>query len=118
MGTLRFFKALSAFALVLFISCSDDNADEADFEPLSGEEVNLRIEIIPAGSGVVYPHSGRYGKGQEVTLRPDANPGYRFSHWTGDIESENHSQTVKLDSDKTITAVFVEFRNDFRNPIE
>ena len=118
MGTLRLFSALSAFALVLFISCSDDNSDEGEFEPLSGENVNLRIEIIPAGSGVVYPHSGSYSKGLWVTLRPDANPGYLFSHWTGDIESAHHSQTLKLDSDKTITAVFLEFRNDYFDPKE
>lgn len=118
MKTLHFFKALSVLGVLLFISCSDDTADEGTFEPLSGEMVRLTIEIIPAGSGVVYPHSGNYSKGQYVTLRPDANSGYRFSHWAGDIASPYHSETIKLDSDKTITAVFNEARNDFLNPME
>jgi hypothetical protein len=112
MGTLRFFKALSAFALVLFISCSNDDTDERVSQPQVAETVNLRIEIIPAGSGVVYPYSGSYIKDQWVTLRPDANPGFIFSHWTGDVQSVYHSQVIKMDTDKKITAVFVGVRND------
>ena len=118
MGTLRLFRALCVVALAGFISCSDDNTDEGNFEQLSGEKVRLTIEIIPSGSGVVYPHSGTYDKGQNITLRPDANTGYRFSHWTGDVASDYHSETIKLDSDKTITAVFMVYRNDFLNPQE
>ena len=116
MGTIRLFKALSAFALVLFISCSDDSEDERVFQPQVVETVNLRVDIIPAGSGVVYPHSGSYNKGQWVTLRPDASPGYIFSHWTGDVESVFHTEVIKLDADKTITAVFIGSQNDFQNP--
>ena len=118
MGTLRFIKAFSVFALVGFISCSDDNPDEGDFEQFSTEKVRLTIEIIPAGSGIVYPHSGTYNKGQYISLRPDPNTGYLFSHWTGDVASDHHSETIKLDTDKTITAVFVEYRNDFLDPKE
>lgn len=55
MGTFRFFKTLSVFVLVFFIGCSDKKGDEDSFEPLSGEEVNLTIEIIPEGSGSCYP---------------------------------------------------------------
>jgi hypothetical protein len=85
------------------------------FEQLSGEQVRLSIEIIPAGSGVVYPNSGSYSKGQYVTLRPESNSGYYFSHWTGDMESTHHSETIKLDSNKSITAVFIEYKNNFPN---
>ena len=115
MGTLRLFKTLSAFALVLFISCSDDTTDEDNFEPFSSEMVRLSIEIIPAGSGVVYPRSGNYSKGEYVTLRPESNSGYYFSHWAGDMESTYHSETIKMDSNKSITAVFIEYGNNFPN---
>ena len=115
MGTLRLFRAVCIFALLGLISCSDDNTDEGNFEPFAGERVRLSIEIIPAGGGVVYPHSGTYSKGQFVTLRPESNSGYYFSHWTGDIESTYHSETIKLDSNKTITAVFIEYWNNFPN---
>lgn len=118
MKTLHFFKALSLLVVFLFIGCSGDGGDDAPFEQVSGEQVRLSIEIIPAGSGVVYPHSGNYSKGAYVTLRPDPNGGYRFSHWTGDLASNYYTETIKLDSDKTITAVFTETKNDFRNPLE
>jgi hypothetical protein len=104
--------------MVFFISCSSDDGDERSFEQFSGDQVRLTIEIIPAGSGVVNPHSGLYSKGQFVTLQPDSNSGYSFSHWTGDIVSNYHSQTIKMDSDKTITAVFIEYHNDFLDPKE
>ena len=116
MGTLRLFRVLSILAVFLLISCSDNSEDERVFQPQAVETVNLRVEIIPAGSGVVYPQSGSYNKGQWVTLLPDANPGYIFSHWTGDVESVYHSQVIKLDADKTITAVFIGPLNDFQNP--
>lgn len=116
MKTLHFFKALSVLVVFLFIGCSDDSEDERVFQPQALETVNLRVEIIPAGSGVVYPQSGSYNKGQWVTLLPDASPGYIFSHWTGDVESVYHSQVIELDADKTITAVFRVSLNDFQNP--
>lgn len=118
MGTLRLFRALGAMVLLVFISCSDDQADEGNFEQLSGEQVRLSIEIIPVGSGVVYPHSGTYSVGESVTLRPDPNRGYVFSHWAGDLASNHHSETVKLDSDKTITAVFKKVEKDYFGPQE
>ena len=115
MEVIRFYRVFIAFALVLFISCSDDTTDEGNFEPLSGEMVRLSIEIIPAGSGVVYPRSGNYSKGSYVTLRPESNSGYYFSHWAGDMESTYHSETIKMDSNKSITAVFIEYGNNFPN---
>ena len=120
MKTLRFFQALSVLAVFLFIGCSSDSGDDEPFEVerVSGEQVRLSIEIIPAGSGIVYPHSGNYSKGQYITLRPESNSGYYFSHWTGDISSVYHSETIKLDSNKSITAVFIEYKNNFLNPQE
>ena len=118
MGTLRFFKALSLFALAVFISCSGNNGDDDSYEPPPGEQVRLSIEIIPAGSGVVSPNSGTFLKGEEVTLRPRANNGYFFSHWTGDVSSEFFNETIKMDSDKSVKAVFRKSKNTFLNPNE
>ena len=115
MGTFRFFKTLSMFVLVFFISCSDKKGDEDSFEPLSGEEVNLTIEIIPEGSGVVLPVSGTYTKGQQLTLRAIPNKGYLFSYWEDGFNSSQDTHSITLDSDKTIIAHFFERKNDFRD---
>lgn len=116
MGTLRLFKALSAFALVLFISCSDDNADEGDFEQVSGEKVTLTVKIIPEDSGVVLPDSGSYNKGHEIILRALPNEGYTFSHWEGVISSGAEAHVINMDSDKSVTAVFRQIKTNFGNP--
>ena len=118
MGTLHFFKALCAFALVLFISCSDDNTVEGEFEQLSGEKVSLTIEIIPEGSGVVLPKSGEYTKGHQMTLRALPNDGYLFSYWEGESTVTGQTHIITMDSDKRVVAVFRESINDFRNPME
>lgn len=115
METFRLFKALSVFLLALFVSCSDTNGDEDSFEPRSGEEVNLTIEIIPEGSGVVLPVSGTYTKGQQLTLRAIPNEGYLFSYWEDGFNSSHDTHSITLDSDKTITAHFFERNNDFRD---
>ena len=115
MGTFRFFKSFSVFVLVFFIGCSDEKGDEDSFEPLSREEVNLTIEIIPEGSGIVLPVSGSYTKGRQLTLRAIPNEGYLFSYWEDGFYSSKDTHSITLDSDKTITAHFFERNNDFRD---
>jgi hypothetical protein len=118
MGTLRLFRALSIFVLAGFISCSDDNSDEGYFEQLSGEKVNLTIEIIPEGGGEVLPKSGTYAKGHQMTLRALPNEGYLFSFWEGEVTVSGPTHLITMDSDKTITAVFREAKNNFLGPEE
>jgi hypothetical protein len=115
MGTFRFFKSLSVFVLVFFIGCSDEKGDEDSFEPLSAEQVNLTIEIIPEGSGSVLPASGIYSKGQKLILRAIPNEGYVFSYWEDGLYSSKGTHSITMDSDKTITAHFFERNNDFRD---
>jgi|GEM_PF-6860488 len=43
-----------------------------------------------------------------VTLTAVANPGWSFSHWTGDQTGNTNPQTINMDADKSVTAVFVE----------
>lgn len=115
MGPFRFFKVLSVFVLVFFIGCSDEKGDEDSFGPLSAEQVNLTIEIIPEGSGTVLPLSGTYNKGQKLILRAIPNEGYLFSYWEDGVYSLKGTHSITLDSDKTITAHFFERNNDFRD---
>lgn len=50
--------------------------------------------------------SGDYFQGIPVTLQAVALPGYSFSHWTGDIESNEPEITINRNENTNITAVF------------
>ncbi|MDY6987571.1 MAG: hypothetical protein SWQ30_05880, partial [Thermodesulfobacteriota bacterium] len=50
-----------------------------------------------------------YGSGRVVDISADADPGWEFVNWTGDVADPNaESTTVTLDGDKTVTANFTQ----------
>ncbi len=51
-----------------------------------------------------------YIAGTLVTLTAEAESGYQFDHWEGDITGTDISVTFVMNSDKSITAVFTEVR--------
>lgn len=60
------------------------------------------------GDGVVDVNPlGSYYFGDIVSLNAIANNGSVFKNWTGDIESTNSSETIIIDSNKTVTAHFI-----------
>jgi len=61
------------------------------------------------GDGVVDENpSGPYNYGDIVSLIATANIGNIFSHWSGDLESVNASETIVMDASKTVTAHFIQ----------
>jgi hypothetical protein len=48
-----------------------------------------------------------YPSGTPVTLTANAEPGWYFDHWEGDLEGSENPDTLVMDGDKTVTAVFV-----------
>lgn len=49
---------------------------------------------------------GSYDLGSEVTLTAVPESGYKFSHWTGSVESMQNPLTLTADVAKSVTAVF------------
>jgi len=70
----------------------------------------LNITISPTGSGVVNltPSGGVYVAGTTVTLKAVANSGWLFSSWSGDLNSTSSSTIIVMDSNKNVTANFVQ----------
>ena len=65
----------------------------------------------PADGGTTVPGAGSHThpEGEVVNVLADPNPGYAFDHWSGDVADPNaQSTTVTMDSDKTVTAHFVQ----------
>ena len=66
---------------------------------------SLTTNIV--GDGIVVPDSGKYNKGDTVIVQAIALSGFKFNHWEGDLSDSNIQDTIIMNEDKIITAVFV-----------
>ncbi|MEO0132771.1 MAG: hypothetical protein ABIK73_07580, partial [candidate division WOR-3 bacterium] len=69
----------------------------------------LTVNVMPAGAGTVTkdPDFPEYPAGTWVKLTAQANPGYQFSSWSGDLTSTNNPDSIYMDGNKTVTANFI-----------
>jgi hypothetical protein len=76
-------------------------------EVLPGQFV---LTVTTEGSGIVIvdPAQGAYDPDTEVTLTAQAEMGWMFSGWSGDVTGTDNPHTVIMDSDKSVTATFTE----------
>ena len=72
------------------------------------------LTVYTEGSGIVLvdPDQPDYVAGEIVELTPYGYPDWRFDHWSGDLEGDDNPGYVYMDSDKVITAHFVEEGDD------
>jgi hypothetical protein len=74
-------------------------------------QYELTIEILPEGSGTVElspaGEDGYYDDGEVVTLTANANSGYVFGNWSGDLTGTNNPETLTMDGPKNVTANFI-----------
>jgi len=81
------------------------------------EEYDLTISST-AGGSVIVPREGTftYVEGTEVNLVAEADEGYRFINWTGDVDTiadvEDATTTITMNGDYSITAHFEEVPPD------
>jgi hypothetical protein len=71
------------------------------------EEYSLTINIIGNGS-VSLNVTGLFHYGDAVKLTADADLGWSFSEWSGDLTGSVNPTTILMDENKTVTATFVE----------
>ncbi len=67
----------------------------------------VSVQIEPAESGCQVNGTGTYRLNQQATLISQAQDGWQFSHWSGDINGSDPSVMVTMDGDKSITAHFI-----------
>jgi len=67
----------------------------------------LTISSMSGGS-VTVPGEGsfEYEHGQEITLEAEAEPGYHFTHWSGNLWSTDNPVNITMDHDYHVTANF------------
>ena len=75
----------------------------------SPKSMSVSVGIEPSGAGSVSPSAVKGKEGDTVTVTATPSDGYSFDHWNiNDTEYRNNPQSVKLQKDMTIEAVFVQ----------
>jgi len=83
----------------------DIGADEVAGDVL----ISLNVTIEPferACTVTLDPAGGLYSLGTEVTVTVEAEEGYVFDRWSGDLSGSDNSGTLTMDSPKYVTAHF------------
>ncbi len=84
-----------------------------------GEEFTLTIVIV--GNGIVWVNGVEYDicedpiifdVNEEVTILAEAEEGWEFTEWSGDLIGSELEETFIMDNDKVITATFHEITED------
>jgi predicted glutamine amidotransferase len=78
------------------------------FAPAPTASYSLDVNIDGSGTVARNPDSPKYYEGTDVTLTAVASPGYSFAGWAGDFVGSTNPVTVTMDSDKEVTATFVQ----------
>lgn len=74
---------------------------------------DLDTQVYPVGAGTVVANTlpecegSRYEPGTDVELQAQANPGWHFFTWGGDVSGSDNPTTITMDSDKSVAAHFM-----------
>jgi uncharacterized repeat protein (TIGR02543 family) len=87
------------------ITMDADKRVTADFVAQS-----FTLSVSTSGSGTLdlSPPGGTYEAGTPVTLTATPAPGFEFAGWSGDLSGAANPATITMDSDKAVSAHFVE----------
>ena len=72
------------------------------------EQFELSTSVIGMGSIGVAPDQPEYNSGALVVLTAQPDAGYHFKEWSGDLSGHTNPNLLLMDSDKSVTATFVE----------
>jgi uncharacterized repeat protein (TIGR02543 family) len=90
--------AFSLVAILFFQSCESET-------PI--QSFSLNIEVSPPNSGKIEAPSSPILQGESVVLTAIPEPNWVFSQWEGDASGNVNPLSQTMNSDKSITGVFV-----------
>lgn len=88
------------------IVADEDKEITAVFEQNVPGEFTITTATEGSGSVEKDPDKEIYTEGEEVTLTANADPGWTFIEWQGDLSGSSNPETISADENKQITAVF------------
>jgi hypothetical protein len=66
----------------------------------------LAVIVVGQGDVDLDPPGGTYTSGTLVTLTANADIDWYFDHWEGNLSGSDNPETIMMDGDKSVTAVF------------
>jgi PKD repeat protein len=72
------------------------------------QNYDLMTSVSGSGSISLSPSGGTYSGGTQVTVTANPASGFIFLRWSGDLSGADNPATVAMNTDKTITAIFIE----------
>jgi len=87
---------------------NDENGVDAGAAYVYPVKLNRVLDITINGQGSVSrdPNLGVYPDGTVVTLTAEANTGWAFESWGGELSGTKNPETITMDADKSVTANF------------
>ena len=76
------------------------------------EEYTLTVNTVGSGTVALDPPRGTYAEGTEVTLTAAGVGDGVFTGWSGALSGVDNPKTIIMDSDKSVTAKFIEVKLD------
>lgn len=70
------------------------------------EEYELQVSVQGSGEVLIEPNLPHYPEGELVKLTAQPESGWGFDSWKGSVTGNTNPLQLKMDSDKTVTAVF------------
>lgn len=80
--------------------------DNAQITGIQSQYYTLTINTSGSGTVAKSPDKAAYNPGEVVTLTANPATGWLFSGWSGDLNGSINPQTITMDGDKTVTAIF------------
>ena len=91
-------KLLCLFALFIISSCTED--------PIL---YTLTTSTNPVDGGTLSPETSQFEEGETIILNATPSKEYNFFAWSG-VSGTNTSTSIVMDSDKSVTAIFIKKR--------
>ncbi len=94
---------ISIILIIFIVSACGPGNPPSSINP----SYQLTILVDPSEGGIVLPESGEVSEGDEVVISASPNEGWLFLSWHGDHAGSLNPDTLKVNSDLEISALFV-----------
>jgi len=90
------------------IDAAGNESAKSELTAVTTYPVYYTLTVEKTGNGSVTPLSGQYEKDTDVVITAQADTGWSFFGWSGDLSGEDNPENINMNSDKSVTANFTQ----------